>query len=238
MTTKLAGIALAVGIVLSVTSSLLFPGGMLINPVDQTDFPEAIRVIGETPTLAHVTIFLSIVAMMLISVGAFGLFPIAARQGGLSGTLLQFGIILSIIEWSIIIIGLGMRHFVTHLMQRAANTSDEAFAEAALVVHTDLTGLLLGFIAIFPFASMLMGIGVAGLIQSMNAFKVAAYLLILSGALGLITYLVAMFTPGDEPVVYLTIFNTLLLIGSIGLFVIGIGMYQGREGLSEEGAAS
>lgn len=238
MTTKLAGIALVVGIVLSVSSSLFFPGNTFINPVDQTDFPEAVRVIGETPTLAHVTIFLSIVAMMLISVGAFGLFPIAVRQGGISGALLQFGIILSIIEWSIIIIGLGMRHFVTHLMQRATNAGDASFADAALLIHTNLIGVLLGFIVIFPFASMLVGIGVASLIKSMNAFKIAAYLLILSGALGLITYLIAMFAPGDEPIIYLTIFNVLLYIGSIGLFVVGIGMYQGREGLSEEGIES
>ena len=43
--------------------------------------------------------------------------------------------------------------------------------------------------------------------------------------------------PGDEPVVYLLIFNILLFIGSICLFAIGLGMYQGTEGLTEEGVS-
>ena len=239
MSIKYAGAALSVGVVLSILSGLLSPGNVLINPVDQTDFHEALRVIGEMPNLAHVMVFLGVIAMVLISFGAFCLFPLASRQGGLSGTLLQFGIILSIIEWSILIVGLSMRHFVAHLMQRASNavagSEDQIFfQESALIIHADLTAVFLGFVTIFPFASMLMGIGLASRIQSMNAFKIAAYLLILCGALGLITYFATMLAPGDEPAVYLAVFNLVLSIGSIGLFIIGIGMYRGVEGLTEE----
>ena len=242
MSIKYAGIAMMVGIVLSVVSTLLYPGNTLVNAVDQTDFPAALEVIADAPTLAHVMIFLSILAMLLISFGAFGLYPLATRLGGLSGTLLKFGIIISIIEWSIVIIGLGMRHFVTHLMQRAtsaAGSDDQMFfAETALVIHTTLTATFLAFIAIYPFATMLVGLGLTKLIQTMNAFKIAAYVLLVSGAVGLLTYLIAMFAPGDEPVVYLTIFNILLFIGSIGLFVTGLGMYRGSEGLAEEEPSS
>ena len=84
---------------------------------------------------------------------------------------------------------------------------------------------------------MLFGYGVGKLIQTMNAFKIAANALVVSGALGLITYLAAMLVPGDDPLVYLMIFNILLLIGSICLFAIGLGMYRGSEGLSEEAAS-
>ena len=242
MAVKYAGIAMMVGIVLSVLSSLLYPGNTLVNGVDQTDFPAALEVIGDAPTLAHLMIFLSILAMLLISFGAFGLYPLATRRGGLSGTLLKFGIIISIIEWSIVIIGLGMRHFVTHLMQRAteaaAGSDDQVFfEETALVIHTTLTAVFLGFLTIYPFATMLVGLGVTKLIRTMNAVKIAAYVLLVSGAVGLITYLVAMFAPGDEPIVFLMAFNALLFIGSICLFIIGIGMYRGSEGLTEEGAS-
>lgn len=231
------------GIVLSVVSSLLYPGNTFVNGVDQTDFSAALEVIGDAPTLAHLMIFLSILAMLLISFGAFGLYPLATRLGGLGGTLLKFGIIISIIEWSIVIIGLGMRHFVTHLMQRANNAAagsdDQMFLEeTALVIHTTLTAVFLAFITIYPFATMLVGLGVTKLVQTMNAYKIAAYVLLVSGALGLLTYLIAMFVPGDEPVVYLLIFNILLFIGSICLFAIGLGMYQGSEGLTEEEASS
>ena len=238
MAIKYAGIAMMVGILLSIVASLLYPGNTVVYRVDQTDFPAALEVIGDAPTLAHLTIFLSIVAMLLISFGAYGLFPLASRLGGLGGALLKFGIIISIIEWSIVIIGLGMRHFVTHMMQRAAGSEDQILLEeTALAVHTTLTAVFLGFITIYPFATMLFAYGVGKLIPTMNAFKIAANALLVSGALGLITYLVAMFAPGDDPLVYLMIFNVLLLLGSIFLFVIGLGMYQGSDGLSEEGAS-
>ena len=237
MSIKYAGIAMMVGIVLSVASTLLYPGNALVNAVDQTDFPAALEVIADAPTLAHVMIFLSILAMLLISFGAIGLYPLATRMGGLNGTLLKFGIIIAIIEWSIVIIGLGMRHFVTHLMQRAtsaAGSDDQMlFEETALIIHIALTATLLASIAIYPFATMLMGLGLTKLIQTMNAYKISAYVLLVSGAVGLLTYLIAMFAPGDEPLVYLTIFNILLFIGSISLFITGLGMYRGSEGLAE-----
>ncbi len=242
MATKYAGIAMMIGILLSIVASLLYPGNAVVYRVDQTDFPAALEVIGDAPTLTHATIFLSILAMLLISFGAYGLFPLATRLGGLSGTLLKFGIIISIIEWSIVIIGLGMRHFVTHLMQRAADAAAGSenqilLEETALAVHTTLTAVFLGFITIYPFATMLFGYGVGKLIQTMNGFKIATNLLLVSGAAGLITYLAAMFVPGNDPLVYLMIFNILLFIGSICLLVIGLGMYRGSEGLSEEGAS-
>ena len=240
MSIKYAGIALVVGAVLSYVSAMLFPGNALINPVDQTDFAAAVNAIADAPTLAHLMIFLTILAMMLMSFGFFGLLPLASRQGGFAGTLLKFGIFLSIIEWSIVIIAMGMKHFVTHLMQRAADagsgSADYAFfQESALVIFTDMTGVLLAFITIFPFASTLAGIGIASRIQVMNLSKIAAYLLIVSGVGGLIAYLLAMLTGGD-PLFFLTVFNILLLIGSIGLIGVGIGMFRGSEGLTEEEA--
>jgi len=46
-----------------------------------------------------------------------------------------------------------------------------------------------------------------------------------------------MLVPGNDPLVYLTVFNVLLFIGSICLFAIGLGMYRGSEGLTEEEAS-
>lgn len=241
MSIKYAGIAMMIGIVLSIVAAFLYPGNYVIDAVDQTDFVAAVAVIGDAPTLAHLMIFLSIVAMLLISFGAFGLYPLATRLGGTNGTFLKFGIIISIIEWSMIIIALGMRHFVTHLMQRATNAAGAEdqllFADAALLVHTALTGVYLASLAIYPFATILVGVGVSKLIQTTNAFKIAAYVLVLSGAAGLVTYLAAMLVPTDEPIFYAYILNTFLFIGSICLFGIGMGMYRGSAGLTEEGAS-
>lgn len=240
VTIKYAGIALAVGVVLSFVSSLFFPGNVIINPVDRTDFPEAVQAIADATVLAHIVTFLSIVGMLLTAFGAFSLLPLATRLGGLAGSLLKFGVILAIIEWSVIVIGMGMQHFVIHVMQRAEDAgsgTDEYtyFEETALATHTMMTALLLTFITIFPFASTLMGIGVNRLVQSMNAYKIGAYALIVCGVGGLIVYLMAMLAAGDLTT-YWMMFNILIFIGAVGLFLTGLGMARGAEGLTEDEA--
>ena len=238
MTTRYGGLALSTGIVLAIVAALLFPGGAVIDPVDQTDFPLAVAAMGDAPILTHTMAFLTIVAMLLQIFGVLGLLPLATRQGGLGGTLLQFGIVTSIIEWSIILVAMGMRHFVTHLMQRGANVPDGselqlAFQNSALAVHTGMLATILAFIALFPIASMLVGLGLVGRFPTMNVFKVASYGLILSGAAGLINFLAAMFSSRPEPWTFLIINNVLLYIAAACLFAVGIGMYQSRSGLTE-----
>ncbi len=240
MTVKYAGIALMVGVVVSFLSSMLFPGNFLIDQVDRTNFQDAVDAAAGATTLAHIMTFLGILGMLLTAFGAFGLMPLATRLGGFAGSLLRFGIILSIIEWSVIVIGMGMQHFVVHVMQRAVDAgsgSDEYtyFEETGLATHAMMTAVLVAFITIFPFASTLVGIGVNRLVQSMNAYKIGAYALIVCGVGGLITYLTAMISSG-EPATYWAIFNFLLFIGAIGLFLTGLGMSRGAEGLAEEEA--
>ena len=120
MVTRYSGMFLIVGVILTIVSSLLHPGIALINPVDQTDFQAAVGAMGDAPTLSHLMTILNILGMMLTSFGVLALFPLATNQGGLSGTFLKFGILVSIVEWSSIVVGLGMRHYVVYLAQQAA----------------------------------------------------------------------------------------------------------------------
>lgn len=239
MTARYGGLALSTGIVLAIVAALLFPGGVIIDPVDQTDFPLAVAAMGDAPALTHTMAFLTIVAMLLQIFGALGLYHLASGQAGLGGTLLRFGVVASIIEWSIILMATGMRHFVTHLMQRGANAPDGSelqltFQNSALAVHIDMLAVILAFIALFPIASMLVGLGLVGRFPTMNVFKVAAYGLILSGAAGLINFLVAMYASGSDPLTFLMVNNILLYIAAACLFAVGVGMYQSRSGLTEQ----
>lgn len=240
MTARYGGLALSIGIVLAIVAALLFPGGPVVDRVDQTDFSVAVQAMGEAPSLTHTMSFLTIVAMLLQIFGAVGLFHLASGQAGLGGTLLKFGAIASTIEWSIILIATGMRHFVTHLLQRGAYAADGseiqiAFNNGALFVYTDMIGLLVAYIALFPLASALVGLGLVGRFPTMSLFKIAAYGLIVAGAAGLVNFLVAMYTSGPDPWTFLIISNVLLNIAALCLFVIGIGMYQSRRGLAEQG---
>ena len=186
--------------------------------------------------------FITLVSLLLLSFGLLGLYPAASRQGGLGGRLLQFGIIVSLIEWSPLIIASGMRHFVIHLMQRSDLPADGSrsaadFEAAALAVHTDLTAVTLTFFALFPLATIMVCIGLSKRFDAMDVYKLTSYVLAIGGVIGLVIYLTAMNAPDLGIQTLLWINSVVLYIQSIGLFIIGYGMYKGRREFSEEGSS-
>ena len=239
MTIRYAGIALMVGVVLAFVAPLFMPGYTFINPVDQTDFPAALDALGDSAVLAQWMTFFTLISLLLMSFGFLCLYPLASRQAGLGGRLLQFGIIATLIEWSILIIATGMRHFEIHLMQRgrlAADGSQSAadFEVAALAVHIDMTAVTLAFVALAPLASSMFGLGLSGRFASMDIFKVACYILVASGLVGLVNFLFAMSAP-DAGLQSLLLVNTIVLyIQGVCLIIIGYGMYGGRDELAGE----
>ena len=231
------------GVVLTILASMFLPGNAFISPVDQTDFVAARDAMGDNAGLAHWMTFITIVSLLLLSFGLLALFPAASRQGGLGGRLLQFGIIVSLIEWSVLIIASGMRHFVIHLMQRANLGGDgtltpEQFEAAALTVHTDMTAVTLTFIALFPLATIMVGIGLSQRFGSMDIYKLTSYVLAIGGVIGLVIYLTAMNAPDVGIQTLLWINSVVLYIQSIGLLIIGYGMYKERKEFASEGSSA
>ena len=239
MAMRYAGLALMVGVLLSFVVPLFVPGYTLINPVDQTDFRAALGALGEMPVLAQLMTFFTLISLVLMMFGFVVLFPLASRQGGLGGRLLQFGIIATIIEWSILFIATGMRHFEIHLMQRSSLEADGSalaaeFEAAALAMHIDVTGVTLGFVALAPIASSMFGLGLASRFDSMDLLKLACYVLPVGGLIGLLNFLFAMIAP-DTGIQSLLLVNTIVLyIQGLCLIVVGLGMFQERMELSDE----
>lgn len=241
MAIRYAGLTLAVGVVLSFVAPIFMPGFVLISPVDQTDFAAARDALGESPVLAQWMTFITFISLLLMSFGFLGLLPLASRQPGLGGRLLQFGIIATLIEWSILIIAAGMRHFEIHLMQRGNLATDGSpmatvFEDAALAVHIEITAVSLAFVALAPVASSMFGLGLSIRFASTRLFKVAGHVLVAGGVLGLVNFLFAMSAP-EAGIQSLLFVNTIVLyIQGICLIIVGLGMYQGRNELVEEGS--
>ena len=104
------------------------------------------------------------------------------------------------IEWSALNIASGMRHFVIHLMQRSGLPDDGSlsaadFEAAALAVHSGLTAVTLTFIALFPLATIMVGIGLSQRFGSLDIYKLTSYVLAIGGVIGLVIYLTAMNAP-------------------------------------------
>ena len=239
MTLKHSGLALMVGVILAFVAPLFTPGYVLIDSVDQTDFPLAVEAFADSPVLAQWMTFFALIAALLMSFGLLGLFPLASRQPGLWGRILQFGIIATIIEWSIIIIVSGMRHFEIHLLQRSNMGADGSMSvvdlkAAALATHIEILAVTMAFLALAPIASSLVGLGLSKRFDSMNLSKFACYLLVVGGLAGLVNFLFALNSP-DIGIESLLLINTLILyIQGFCLILIGYGMFTGRKELSEE----
>ena len=242
MTIRYAGISLIAGVVLAFVAPIFMPGYAFINPVDQTDFVAARDALGDSAVLAHWVTFITLISLLLMTFGLLGIYPLASRQAGLGGKLLQFGIITSIIEWGILIITTGMRHFVIHLMQRSdlatgGSPSSAEFEAAALAVHLDMIAVTLAFVALYPLASIMVGLGLSKRFASMNLYKGAAYVMAAAGLVGLVNFMFAMSAPDLGIQSLLLVNNIALYTGGICFIIIGYGMYQGRNEFAEESSS-
>ena len=234
---KTAGLAIMAGVVLLLLASIFYPGGAVIDPVDQTDFGAALGALGANASLGHLTAMVSAIGMLLYGYGFFTLLRLLRSQQNLSDAALRFGIAASMFGWGIFIIGMGMRHGAIHFMQRSAmetGAEAQALSDLALVCHAITVGLVLAFLAVYPVGSTLVGIGLAPRFSTMNIFKLASMGLVAVGAAGFINFLIVQHAPGVSVEVLLLSNNSILFIGSIFLFIIGLGLRQGRSELSAE----
>ena len=96
----------------------------------------------------------------------------------------------------------------------------------------------MGFLWIYPIASILVGLGLVGRFGTMNVFKLAAYGLAVIGLGGMVVFVLAQHTSGLDVNALLVANNTLQMIGSLCLFAIGVGLYQSRPELVPEEESS
>ena len=233
---KGTGLALMAGVVLTIVAGLFFPGGPFVSPVDQTDFAAAIVPLGEQAVLGHVMTMLLILGMLFYAYGFVALYRLGNGERSLGSTALRLGVVTSLFGWGIFVLGLAQRHMVIYLMQRSLDSAESAEAQAqlaqfALDVQIDIAGLLMGFLWLYPVASALTGIGLAGRFSGLNAFKLASYVLVIIGVGAIINFLIALLAPGLDTVTLLLVNNVFQMIGALALFVIGLGLYQGRREL-------
>ena len=241
--TRPAGIALMAGVVVAFFPSLLTPGGWLISPVDQTNYAETLEVLSRYPSLAHVTAMAAAISMLLYGYGLLGLLGLRTVPGSKLSSLLQYGVITSLFGWGIFLIAMGKRHMTVHLIQRSMGEAENSelqrvLFDAALNGYADMAGLILAFLSIYPFASMMVGVGLAPRFGSMNVYKIASIGLFVVGAAGFINFVVAQHFPAIALDLLLGVNNSLLSIGALCLFVVGLGMYRQRRELMPDEAAA
>ena len=239
---RVAGASLMLGVALTFLPSLLTPGGALIDPVDPTDFNGSLEVLSHYPNLAHLMTMVTIISLLLYGYGALGLWGLTGTGGNRSSALLHYGIITSMFGWGVFIVAMGTRHMAIHLMQRSAEAAGNPEMQAqlfnlALAGYTSMAGLALAFLCFYPFASMMVGVGLTQRFKSLNIYKIASIGLAVVGAGGLLNFLIAQHFPEYNLTMLVYINNLVLSIGAVCFFIVGLGMYRGREELVRGEAA-
>ena len=101
-----------------------------------------------------------------------------------------------------------------------------------------MTAVTLTFFALFSLATIKVGIGLSKRFDAMDVYNLTSYVVAIGGIIGLVIYLTAMNAPDLGIQTLLWINSVILYIQSIGLFIIGYGMYKGRREFSGEGVGS
>ncbi len=231
--TKVGGLALMAGMVLSFTASMFTPGVAVINPVDRGDFPAAIAAQVDSSTIAHLTGLIMITAMLLSAYGALVLFRFLSSGARLADTALRFGLGVSLFSWGVNTLSMGLRLTMLHVTQHGvgAGAGPEVMADLevlALTIYTMMAGLHTAFLAVFPFAAVLLGLGLAPRFQVVDVFRIAAYGMVVIGLVALTSLVFAQHLQNLRVDLFVSVSNSLLGLGSLWLFIIGIAMYQGR----------
>ena len=81
---------------------------------------------------------------------------------------------------------------------------------------------------------MLFGLGLAPRFQTMNAFKLASYGMVLVGAVGLINIVLVQHIHDVDVGLFSLISNSFLMLGAVFFLILGVGMYQGRSEFTGE----
>ncbi len=234
--TRAAGLAFMVGVIIAMVAPFLLPGGFLVEYTDPADYVATVAVLGDYPNLGHLSSTASIIGMLLMIGGVIRLYTLSEGEGALARPILRFGIILTVIEWALVVLGHAERHLLLHLLQRGEDTLGAEgmaqFETLAIGGYADMVGAFLASLFILPFGSFLMGLGLMLYMKEMNIYKIASYALMLVGVVIFVVLMAGMHLTDLDLQTLLVVNNATLLLGSVALFIIGFGMYQGRSELS------
>ena len=237
--TRAAGLVFMAGLLINLISSFLYPGGPLIEYTDQSDFAAAIAVLEDYAILGHVGTMATIIGVLMMMAGLVRLVSLGESNWVLGRPVLRVAIIFTLFEWSLVVFGAAQRHVLIHLLQRGNESGVSAdmaasFDALALGAYVDMIGALLAFLLVMPFGSFLLGLALVSYLKDMDVYKIAAYVLMLVGAVGFVVIMTSMLVPDLDIQMLLTINNVNLMIGTVALFIIGLGMFTGKSELQSE----
>ena len=193
---KTAGIALIAGLILTLFASLLYPGGVLIDSVDQTNFHGAIAAMSDNANITHA------MTLLFIPCNPDGGVRLArARSAGRPGRKpcrhsFAIRVRRNCIQLGLVHCRTGLKaHGRPHNTARSGRWdrlgSAAQLQTLAEAVYSGGAAVHVAFLSVASVAATFLGLGLAARFGAMNVFKLAAYGMVLVGVVGLLNLGVA-----------------------------------------------
>ena len=223
-----AGWSLIVAVVIGFVGSLFTPGGLLIDPVDASNFREAAGVLGDNAELAQFMTFLFVVSVVLYWFGLHSLHR-AFTGGSLMDLVSRFALNVFLLGYAFLVVELSLRHILTHVLAHGVggNTAEEQ--AMATTLFAAAAGIHIAFLYVTSIGSTIFGYGLARRCAGMSIFKLATLGLALTGLLSFIVLMIAEHVPAIDLHGVAVASNIVLFFGSLCILVIGVGIMQGRQ---------
>ena len=219
---QVSGLALMIGVLLVFVASAISTAAVAPDLIGETSSVEILEIMGDNAA-AHIAAgAITLVAIFLMAVGAGWLLRIP-REETTTDNLLRVGVFLMLVAWVFYAIEIGMQFIILEVA--TATGVGEDLADGVLDVL--VTFHFFGFVILGAVSSFLVGLGVAKRFDTHILFVIAGYGLLAKGVVEIANVLLSVGF-GVEIGFLLYISNALLLLGGVFLFVIGLGIYQGK----------
>ena len=236
-TNSLAGWALILAVVVGFIASILTPGGLIIDPVDTNNFEEAAVVLGDNSEIAQWMTFLLVVSVVLYWFGLNSLRR-AFSSGSSMDKLSRFALNVFLLGYAFLIIELGIRHILTHILAHGVGGSPAEEKTMAITLFAAAAGIHLAFLYVAAIGSMIFGYGLVRRCAGISIFRLASLGMALTGLGSFIVLMIAEHVPAIDLHGIALASNAVLLFGSLCILVIGIGIIQGRREFVGDKAAA
>ncbi len=234
---SLAGWALIVAVIVGFIASILTPGGLLIDPVDTADFDVAAKVLGDNSEIAQLMTFLLVVSVVLYWYGLNSLHR-AFSGGSLMDRVSRFALNIFLLGYAILIVELGIRHILTHILAHGVGGTDAEEQAMATTLFAAAAGIHIAFMYVASVGSAIFGYGLVRRCADMSIFKLAALGMALTGLGTFVVLMIAEHVPAIDLHGIALASNAVLLFGSLCILVIGVGILKGRREFVGEGSES
>lgn len=230
---RVAGLALVTGVLLGFVASVVTPGAISNDSIEGDFFQQQLQPWIENDGLTHVMTLVSIISAALQAFGLYYLLRLPRRPGA-ADMALRFGVLATIWGWIILIVALGIRHMIVHVLTHGIEPemSEAARLDVGLTLYAVHVGVVFGFLALSAIASLVVGPALASRFRGLTHIRVAGYGFAATGIGGVVNLVLIQHLHDVDFGLLATASTVLLGLGGLWLIIVGIGIFRGHGELN------